>query len=106
GLLCLLAFRSDWSDLPFVLEHVTKVVVWFLFLMPTTAAGVAAWRLVGGRGRDLMCHPYAARTPADFWRRYNRPVTHFLEEDAFRPAGGRRAPFLATLAASAASAAI
>jgi D-alanyl-lipoteichoic acid acyltransferase DltB (MBOAT superfamily) len=37
-----------------------------------------------------MDNPFAARTSADFWRRYNRPVTQFLRENVFGPAGGRR----------------
>jgi D-alanyl-lipoteichoic acid acyltransferase DltB (MBOAT superfamily) len=66
----------------------------------------AAWSLLGGRGRDFMDNPFAARTPADFWRRYNRPVHQFLAEDVFVPAGGRRFPFRGALLAFVLSALI
>jgi D-alanyl-lipoteichoic acid acyltransferase DltB (MBOAT superfamily) len=45
-----------------------------------------------------MANPFAARTPADFWKRYNRPAQQFLYEDVFKPLGGRRSPVRATLA--------
>jgi D-alanyl-lipoteichoic acid acyltransferase DltB (MBOAT superfamily) len=38
-----------------------------------------------------------ASTPADFWRRYNRPVQQFFHEHVFLPTGGRRSPARATL---------
>ena len=41
--------------------------------------------------------PFAARTPADFWRRYNRLMGQFLYEDFFKPLHGRRHPVRATL---------
>jgi hypothetical protein len=75
-------------------------------LIPLAAVGASVWRLLGGRAFDLMNHPYAARTPADFWRRYNRPAHQFLYEDVFKPAGGLRFPIRATLAAFAVSALI
>ena len=78
----------------------------FLALVPATAAGVAVWRLLGGRARDPMDNPFAARTPADFWRRYNRPAQQFLHEDLFRPLGGLHSPIRATLATFAISALI
>ena len=84
-------FRIDWRRSPFALEHAMKVVSFFLVLFPFTAAAAVAWRMAGGPGRDIMHNPFAARTPADFWRRYNRPVHEFLEEDLFKPAAGPRA---------------
>jgi D-alanyl-lipoteichoic acid acyltransferase DltB (MBOAT superfamily) len=38
-----------------------------------------------------------APTPAAFWRRWNRPAQQFLDEYAFKPAGGLRRTVRATL---------
>jgi hypothetical protein len=51
-----------------------------------------------------MDNPFAARTPADFWVRYNRPAGQFLHEDVFKPLGGLRSPGRATLGTFAVSA--
>lgn len=99
-------FSADWSRWPFALEHPVKVLGLFALLLPLDAVGIALWRLAGGRGRQLMRHPYFASTPSDFWRRYNRPVNHFLQKDVFGPAGGRSAPAAATLLAFLVSAAL
>src|SRR5258708_7726703 len=62
-----------------------RSVIRFAWLDPATGAAVAVWRLLGGTARDPMNNPFASRTPADFWRRYNRPAQQFLYEDPFRP---------------------
>ena len=36
--------------------------------------------------------PLAARTPADFRRRYNRDAGQFFYENVFKPIGGLHAP--------------
>lgn len=83
-------FRFDWTRWPSALEHAAKVVSFFLELFPFTAAIAVIWRLFLGPARDHIRNPFAARTPADFWRRYNRPTHEFLEEDVFKPAAGSR----------------
>lgn len=95
-----------WSTRPFVLEHVAKVLAVYLVVVPLGNAPAAAWRLAGGRGLDFMNHPIAARTPADFWRRYNQPVGQFMWEDISKPLGGLRAPRRGVPAAFAVSGAI
>src|SRR5437763_507971 len=75
------SFALDWRRKGFAAEHATKVVTFFLALVPMTAALSAGWRLLGGRAIDFMDNPFAARTPADFWRRYNRPVHQFFDEN-------------------------
>ena len=102
----LATFKTDWARYNFATEHAVKVVTFFLALVPLANFGASVWRLAGGRGRDFMDNPFAARTPADFWRRYNRPVHQFLEHDVFTPAGGRRSPFRAAVAAFVVSALI
>jgi hypothetical protein len=105
---CLLAalFGVDWARLPFALEYVAWVLGFYIALLPPLAAAVAAWRLLGGAGLDVMNRPWLARTPADFWRRYNLPMQQFFYEDVFKPSGGLRAPVRATLLTFAVSAVI
>ena len=99
-------FRADWSGRPFWVEHASKVGALFLALIPLSTAGASAARLLGVPALDPMDRPYAARTPAEFWRRYNRPAGRFFDLDVFRPAGGLRAPARAALATFVASAAV
>jgi hypothetical protein len=99
-------FQRDWRQTPFAVEHAVKVVALFLVLIPSTQAAVAAWRLVGGKARSPMDNPFASRTPADFWKRYNRPAQQFFYEDVFKPLGGLRAPARAIIATFAVSAVI
>jgi hypothetical protein len=99
-------FRVDWDPYPFAVEHSAKLLGFYVALLPGVAALAAGWRLLGGRLREPMQHPLAARTPADFWRRYNRPVQQFFYENVFKPAGGLRAPVRATLLVFALSAVI
>jgi hypothetical protein len=106
GALLVGSFQLDWEGQPFFLEHIAKVVALYLAILPAAAAALALWRLAGGRGRDVMDNPFLARTPADFWRRYNRPAQQFFYEDVFKPAGGLRAPVRATLVTFAVSALI
>jgi hypothetical protein len=54
----------------------------------------------------MMDAPYLASSPAEFWRRYNRPVHQFFGDDVYRPVGGVRNPVLGVLAVFAASAVI
>jgi hypothetical protein len=97
-------FRFDWQSWPFALEHIAKVGVFFLTLM---ALASTLDRLIGvcrGDVRLLMNRPYLARTPAEFWRRYNLPAQQFFYEDVFKPAGGRHHLLSGIFAAFAASA--
>jgi hypothetical protein len=97
-------FRREWRDSPFILEHCIKVFAVFLALIAVSALGATLWRLAGGRARDFMDAPLRAATPAQFWRRYNRPAQQFLYEDVFKRLGGFSAPVRATLATFAVSA--
>lgn len=97
-------FGIDWARVPFLVEHAAKAIGLYAMLVPLGVATSAAWRLCGGRSLDMMHNPFAARTPADFWRRYNRPVTQLFVEDVYRPLGGRRAPARVTLVVFAVSA--
>ena len=90
-------FGKDWAGTPFVLEHCAKTLAVFVALIPASALAAALWRLTGGRAREFMDAPLLAATPAEFWRRYNRPAQQFLYEDVFKRAGALRAPTRATL---------
>jgi hypothetical protein len=97
-------FHRDWSGTPFVVEHCAKTVAFFLALIPGSALAGSLWRLAGGRGLDFMAAPLLAPTPAEFWRRYNRPAQQFFYEDVFKRAGAFRSPVRATLVTFAVSA--
>ena len=83
-------FSLDWSRVPFAVEHCLKVST-LVFAVVTIGNTIAiGWRLLGGAALDPMAHPAMARTPADFWRRWNRPAQQFIYQYAFLPAGGMR----------------
>ena len=90
-------FRVDWGGVPFLAEHVCKVAAFFLAVFSGLALAAATWRLLGGEARDFMDNPIAARTPAEFWRRYNRNMHQFFLKDVLASAGGLRHPARATL---------
>ena len=90
-------FSFDWSRAPFILEHAVKASAMFVFAISFVALIVGLARMVGLPARDFTDAPFLARTPADFWRRYNRPIQQFYYEDVFKPLGGRRQPAAATL---------
>ena len=97
-------FSVDWSSLHFLAEHVSKVVAFMLTVTSGLTAATALWRLCGGTARDYMDRPFIARTPAEFWRRYNRNMQQFFWQDIFRKHGGRRAPIRTMLIVFAVSA--
>ncbi len=91
-------WQHDWSAVPFALEHALKVSSIVLAVVLIANASAATWRLLGGKALDPMRNPIAAKTPADFWRRWNRPAQQFFNEYVFLPAGGFRRAVRATLA--------
>jgi hypothetical protein len=99
-------FHVDWEGIPFLVEHAAKTAAFWLAVISCMNIGTALLRLTGGKARDFANYPFAARTPADFWRRYNRPVYQFFWEDVFKPVGGLRAPIGATLFVFAVSAVV
>ncbi|MDB5344176.1 MAG: hypothetical protein JWP89_2553 [Schlesneria sp.] len=83
-------FRMDWVVRPFFIEHCAKATATFLVVVALTQLAAVTWRLAGGRAWDPMRAPLAATTPADFWRRWNRPAQQFLKCYVFDPAGRSR----------------
>ena len=89
------ADAQDLGARSFWLEHVVRLAAGYLFLFDGGCVTlVAVWRLLGLRCVDFSVHPILARTPAEFWRRYNRWMGQFLFEDVFRPLGGIRRPLV------------
>lgn len=74
----------------FALEHAVLAAAGVLAMTGGMDLLFAGWVAAGGRGRRIMDRVWLARTPADFWRRWNRPIGQFLFEDVARPAAGRR----------------
>ena len=97
-------FHIEWTRVPFAVEHCAKALALFITLIPASALGATLWRIAGGRARDFMDAPLLAATPAEFWRRYNRPAQQFFYEDIFKQAGAYKSPLLATFATFAVSA--
>ena len=93
------AFRVDWHRYPFGLEHSVKSTCLGAWTIWAFQANTVLWRLAGApaaffTGKNVLW----AYSPAEFWRRWNRPMHRWFLENVYRPAGGRRHPYLAGLA--------
>jgi hypothetical protein len=89
--------RVNWAEWPFLLQHAVRAGSFFVgvhFLFRHVAAAI---RLFGVYSISPERQPFLARTPAEFWRRYNRWIGQFLQENVYLPLGGRRHPVRATL---------
>lgn len=93
----LAAFGVPWRTVPLLVEHTAKALVIFLAMLAFFRLVIAVVRRTGGTMPDFADAPLLARTPADFWRRYNRVFYRYFHENVFRPAGGRRSPVAAVL---------
>lgn len=92
-------FNQDFAQVPFLVEHALKVAAPALTLIPLTNGLASLWRLAGGRALNPMGNLATARTPAEFWRRWNRPAQRFFEYYTFRRMVGLRHPTLGILTA-------
>jgi len=101
-LLLIRIFEIDWRNL-FVAEHCAKAIALFLIIQFLPNGLAASARLVKLPATDFGGLFFLARTPAEFWRLYNRPAEQFFYEHVFKPAGGRHRMILATLATFAVS---
>src|SRR5262245_12600749 len=90
-------FQIDWLRQPFIVEHAAKTMAFFLALFSYADLITAMQRFSGGIVQYPVGSPFLARTPADFWRRYNRVAQQFCSEDLFKPMGRRLSPVWATL---------
>lgn len=99
GVLVLMGFfRIDWLAQPFWLEHTIKSIGFFIALIGVLRLVACSCRFMGVTAREPTLNSVLPPTPADFWRRYNRVVHQYLNEDVFKPLGGARRPFLAIMA--------
>ena len=90
--------------LPTWLDHVVRALAFYAIAFDGGFVVVcASLRLLGIHVMDFCRHPILSVTPADFWRRYNRPGGRFLYEDVFLPTGGRAHPLRGTLLVFAAN---
>lgn len=93
------SFVADWSTHSFILEHAIKATAVFFVVTFSMAMLVAIQRATGAMVRDFTNAPLTARSPADFWRRYNLILGQLLYEDVFKLVGGRRSPIRGILVA-------
>jgi hypothetical protein len=97
-------FNVDWAAYPFLLEHAVKSTSLAACTIWAFQANTALWRLAGAPAAFFTTRSVLwARSPADFWRRWNRPMYRWLLENIYKPLGGRRNPQVAALAAFAVS---
>jgi len=100
---CYAVFTIQWQRFPFAFEHCTKVPAVFLAILVVPNTAAAAYRLLGIPSTDFSNNFFVARTPAEFWRRYNCPASQFLYEDVFKALGGSRLPLIGALVTFAVS---
>lgn len=97
-------FKIDWAAYPFLLEHAIKSTGVAACALWAFQANTALWRLAGAPAAFFTAkNVLGAYSPADFWRRWNRPMYRWLLEDIYKPLGGHRNPHLAMLVAFAVS---
>ena len=98
--------RVNWVGLPFLLEHTMKSLTLFVVGISIFSVCAALFRMAGCYETDPIDRPFASRSIAEFWRRYNRWIGAALHENVFKSAGGKRHPIRGTFAAFTVSALI
>ena len=91
------AFTFDWERLPFLVEHGAKALIILVALLCAFNAHAALWRLAGVASLSSPLSALFAGCPAEFWRRWNRPVSRWYGEHIFNRVGGVKRPFVAIL---------
>lgn len=89
-------FCIDWRHYPFIAEHCAKAISVFLMVQFLPNAVAPVFRLLRIPATNFAGPFFLARTPAEFWRFYNRPASQFFHEYVFKPAGGAANPLKAT----------
>ena len=87
-----------WQRYPWAIEHCVKVMAICGFIQFGSNIGASTLRLLGILASDFSGWFVAAATPAEFWRRWNKPAGRFLFEYVFVPAGGWHHLYLAVMA--------
>lgn len=90
----------------FLIDHLITMILFIIFVESATQVQVAVERLCGFDAVPLTNHAYLARTPTEFWVRYNQRVRLWLYFNVFLPCGGRTAPRTGVIAVFLVSATI
>ena len=96
--ICYVVFAAHWRSLPLLLEHCTKLPALFLVILVLPNTLAAGYRMLGIPSTDFSTNFFLARTPAEFWRGYNRPAAQFFYHDVFKALNGPRRRWLGMLA--------
>jgi MBOAT, membrane-bound O-acyltransferase family len=91
-------WRFDWRPYSWAVADWVKAIAICAFIQFGSNVGASALRLLGIPASDFSGWFSAAATPAEFWRRWNRPAGRFLFEYVYVPAGGWRRLYLAVMA--------
>jgi hypothetical protein len=89
-LLCAASHR--WATLreSFLLDHLTKMVLFIVAVESASRVLALGERLAGFETVPIVDRAWLARTPGEFWFRYNQRVRDWLHVNVFVPCGGRR----------------
>jgi hypothetical protein len=96
-------FALDWRGLPFLAEHGAKSIAFLLAVLAAWDLHSALWRLAGVGAFHTSPDVLLSSTPAEFWRRWNRPVEGWFLANVHEPVLERAVPISAALAAFAVS---
>jgi len=86
------AQRVDFLRSNFALDHAYKLLLFIPTIEAISRVLFALERLAGFDTTPVIHNAYLARTPAEFWRRYNGRVHDWMIANVYEPTGGRRAP--------------
>ena len=86
----------------FVVDHLVKFAVFAMAVEGSAQFNYGIERLLGGTLPPILNFAILARTPADFWRRYNLRFGAWLHRHVYVPAGGGTKGVIWTFVASAA----
>jgi hypothetical protein len=77
----------NWPN--FFVEHSVKILAAYLCIFDGAFLAIMTLFRLSGRGvMDLTRNPILARTPSDFWRRYNRDAGQVLRHHVYNHVGG------------------
>ena len=81
----------------FLIDHLTKVIIFVLTIESLSRFLHGLERLTGNDTMPIVRNAFLSRTVSEFWERYNSRVHRWLYANVFRASGGRRAPVRAVL---------
>ena len=90
--LLILAHRTELLQSSFLLDHIVMVCAYVVAIESLAAFLLGIERVAGFDTEPLIRNAFLARTPAEYWLRYNTRVQRWLQLNVFVPGGGRRHP--------------